>query len=265
MISLCSGPILHLVGWHPDHVYPDVLHVLYWGCARDFCSSVIILAAVMGYAFGVGTISERLRKASLHWKAWCTRNSYKPATKSFNRKNMKWKKRADLPQVPGKAMDILKMTGWLAEVCAEWAAFDPTHSMSGTAATGAAWLHAFVVTLERGGLFLTAREQQEAHYSGYAWMRAFSKLRTWACSLGLKLFAMRPKSHKFMCRVLDRLLVSPLNPRYFACFADEGLVHHICAIAKKCHPLQVGRACLSRLQAMIGKRWQNTMANDFKQ
>ena len=61
------------------------------------------------------------------------------------------------------------------------------------------------------------------------------------------------RAHKMQCRVLRRLeLGSRVNPKSFACFADESFVGHIAKSTRHNAPHQVARAVLYRYLLKLG-------------
>ena len=61
------------------------------------------------------------------------------------------------------------------------------------------------------------------------------------------------RAHKMQCRVLRRLeLGSRVNPKAFACFADESFVGHIAKSTRHNAPHQVARAVLYRYLLKLG-------------
>ncbi len=194
--QFCSGPLTQLAGWDPHFIYPDVLHVMYLGCVRDFLSSIIVLLAVYGSFWGGGDIETRLELGCLDWLNYCTRIGYNSACVSFARKRFGWTSKLKLPQLKAKGKDIQEMVFWLAEVCDGWAS--EMHECADLAATACHWLAEFVRALAAGSLLLTEAAVTLAHQAGSRWLLASASLREWAHGRGLGLFAFRPKpANKF--------------------------------------------------------------------
>ena len=255
--KLMSGPLTGLTGFTGDIVWPDVLHCLYWGSARDAVSSILIMLCLCLYVFGRGTIEWALEQAGLEWDEYCKRIKYKSGIGHFNRKTLGYTKRKSAPQIKCKAMDVKVMVGWLSEkLCGMANAYEESPEF-GLAQGCVFWLNMFINVLEVADLILTPRQCQVAIKAGENYAMFYSALRKWANGVRLKLFLQRPKFHKFLHRVVQRLKKCRINPRYFDCFGDENLIGIVCNVAKICHPLAVGKSCIARWQAWCAEKWRH--------
>jgi hypothetical protein len=191
----CHGPLKSLIGFSVNIIWPDLLHVLFWGTGRDAVSSLIILFGVVLSICGGCNVAEKLEATGLEWCAWCARVGYKSNCPHFNVKTLKYPTRKSAPQITAKAMDVKCMVQWLWESMPEWTVRVPAEFLEPANAAKACvtWLYAFIVILEVAGLVLTPLQVEKAVEAGENFLLFYSALRQWANDHGMRLFLQRPK------------------------------------------------------------------------
>ena len=120
------------------------------------------------------------------------------------------------------------------------------------AVAAVAWAaHQFGRVCDKGGLFFTNEEGQQAAQLGITYVQTHIYLARKALRDGRPRWKVRPRLHSFLCEVALKLHAgSCVNPKYTACWAEESFVGKVCNIGKATavHPATLALRLLQRLQ-----------------
>ena len=114
-------------------------------------------------------------------------------------------------------------------------------------------INKFFRKLNSAGLWLTHREQVEAHDWARKFCEGFSQLASMQASKGFRMYRIRPKMHMFLELVKQNS--GPnwcLNPINASCWNDEDFIGRCSAISKSCFGLGLSQS-LRCLQKILGK------------
>jgi hypothetical protein len=249
------------------------------GFGVDWCASSIVMGCRKGF-FGRGSLDAQLERAYGEFQAFCAQQRKLTCCDHWSKLKMDMTRNTDFPSsIAGKGFDTAVCCGWLEHffqdkvgvllnknfLCVQQISvslicnfFPWDQEISGDDELEIMFfclklINNFFRKLNSTGLWLTHREQVEAHDWARKFCEGFSQLASMQASQGFRMYRIRPKMHMFL--ELIKQNSGPnwcLNPINAGCWNDEDFIGRCSAISKSCFGLGLSQS-LRCLQKVLGK------------
>jgi hypothetical protein len=223
--------LCHLPGWDISSVAGDLMHLVYIGLGEDVAGEAVMCLAREG-----NWSADQVVGLWVQFKTWCReqrlplpRGTYRTFTIPFARKKA-------FPHISTfKATCMRSLLAFLAY--REYR--DPE--------VGAAvvFLHTFLQTLNRAGMWLSEGETETAVAAGTAFLTVWVSAAYRSLEAKIPRFKIRVKHHNFLHGIV-RLHQDHLNMRMLSCFGAEGFVGDMSRLSSRVHPRTVTLRCIER-------------------
>ena len=233
-----------LPGWNLNLVMPDLMHVLFLGVLPFAVGGIMWELCLENYwpAPPSGTWqhrrNEQLEAAYSHFKVWCKHSVLSHSQNKFTVGRLGMRTLDSTPELKAKAANCFTVARWLVSVLSSMPLGNPTHQ------SRLCMLWGFVqsvLVLKEAGNFLTDAHAATLEETRAAALFCYKQLSF----MHVNRFPLKPKIHMYdhIMRDAVRTRYNPINNW---CFADEGFLKLLKAIASKCHRSVVSSRCIQR-------------------